>query len=225
MTTSNARLLTFGALVISALLLSIPAAGDGTPSLDVTITQAVQRIDSGTVDAIANVLNWLGETAPAVALGGLAVLMLAYLHRAFEASIVLAAVAAKSFSPMLKDLLESPRPDGSSVQVTDVFNGFGFPSGHAMGAMLLYGSLFYVTGRLDPFRGQRVVQALAVLMILGTGFSRIYVGAHWPTDVLGGYLWGSTFLVVAIAICTSIWAPRTGNERVIDVGAVLNPKS
>ena len=225
MTTSNARLLTFGALLISALLLSIPAAGDGTPSLDVTITQAVQRIDSGAVDGIANVLNWLGQTAPAVALGGLAVLVLAYLHRTFEASVVLAAVAAKSFSPMLKGLFESPRPDGSSVQVIDVFNGFGFPSGHAMGAMLLYGSLFYVAWRLAPFRGQWLVQALAVLMILGTGFSRIYVGAHWPTDVLGGYLWGATFLVAGIAICRTVWAPRTGDDRVIDIGAAFEPKN
>ena len=225
MTTSSARLLIFGALVISALLLSIPAAGGGTLSPDVTITQAVQRIDIGAVDAIANVLNWLGETAPAVALGGLAVLVLAYLRRTFEASIVLAAVAAKSFSPMLKGLFESPRPDDSSVQVVDIFNGFGFPSGHAMGAMLLYGSLFYVAGRLGPFRGQRAVQALAVLMILGTGFSRIYVGAHWPTDVLGGYLWGATFLVAAIAICKNLWAPRTADEPAIDIGAALEPKN
>jgi undecaprenyl-diphosphatase len=83
--------------------------------------------------------------------------------------------------------------------------------------MLLYGSLFNVASRMGPFRGWRLVQALAALMILGIGFSRIYVGAHWPTDVLGGYLWGATFLLAAVMLCERVWSPQP--EPVAAAGA------
>src|SRR5262249_56884002 len=78
---------------------------------------------------------------------------------------------------------------------------FRFASGHWMGSIIGYGLLAYVLVLLLPWRRAKaaVVVALAVL-ILGIGFSRIYLGAHWLTDVIGGFTLGACWLAVCVAI-------------------------
>jgi len=209
----------------AAVALSIPTAGSGTLALDVTITKAIQGLDLGPLVGVVHALNWIGDMPASLALGGLAVMLLAYFHRTFESSLVLAAIAVRIFNPLLKELLASPRPDGPGIEVWGSFDGFGFPSGHSTGALLLYGSLIWVLGRLGPFRGQRALQALAAAMILGIGFSRVYVGAHWPSDVLGGFLWGSIFLLIAFAVCEWLWAARAAPEVEVEADGLLAPAS
>lgn len=206
-----------------AVALSIPAAGSGTLGLDVTITKAVQGLDLGPLVGVVHAFNWIGDTPASLALGGLTVMLLAYFHRAFESSLVLATIVVRILNPILKELLASPRPAGDGVEVWGVFDGFGFPSGHSTGALLLYGSLIWVAGRLGPFPGQRLLQALAAAMILGIGFSRIYVGAHWPSDVLGGFLWGSIFLLMMLALCERLWAARAVPTPEVDAEGLLAP--
>lgn len=70
-----------------------------------------------------------------------------------------------------------------------------FPSGHVAGAVMLYGFLFVVADRL-PNRVARVSIKTTSLAIIGTiGFTRMWYGAHWPTDVLGAYLLGALLLL------------------------------
>jgi undecaprenyl-diphosphatase len=79
------------------------------------------------------------------------------------------------------------------------FQRWSYPAGHAMTAVICYGLLAYLLLRARPqWRG-------GVLSLLGIGlavigFSRIYLGVHWPTDVLGGYLAGGAWLALCIAL-------------------------
>ena len=73
----------------------------------------------------------------------------------------------------------------------DPLPGPGFPSGHSQTAVLLYGLLFYLLlPRLRSGRARLLAAAVTVLIALLIGFARLYMGAHYPTDVLAGYAFG-----------------------------------
>lgn len=83
------------------------------------------------------------------------------------------------------------------------FQLWSFPSGHAMTATICYGVLVYLAvraARAAP-RTRRAALGLYVLWLTLTGFSRVYLGVHWPSDVLGGYLAGGCWL----ALCIALW--------------------
>jgi undecaprenyl-diphosphatase len=97
------------------------------------------------------------------------------------------------------------------VRVTEHANGLGFPSGHASGSMLGFGAIAVVASRVIEDRTiRRIIQTVCAVLILIVGFGRIYVGAHWPSDVLGGYLWGFLLLV---GIVTLVDALRRRHSR------------
>ncbi len=79
--------------------------------------------------------------------------------------------------------------------------GFSFPSGHSATAMTMYGLLGYWFARSSYKKRDRIlIGVAAVCLILAVGFSRIYLGVHFLSDVLGGYLLGICWLTVGIAI-------------------------
>ncbi len=85
---------------------------------------------------------------------------------------------------------------------------FSFPSGHALFALVLYGLIFYSAVRnACPSKGPRVailthlpLLAVSLILVSGIGLSRIYLGMHWPTDVLAGYITGACWLAATIDI-------------------------
>jgi undecaprenyl-diphosphatase len=93
------------------------------------------------------------------------------------------------------------RPLAEQVRVTEQATGLGFPSGHAMSAALVFGTLAYLAmGGIAHITLRRAVVGVCLALILLTGYGRVYVGAHWPSDVLGGWLWGGTLLWLLITL-------------------------
>jgi undecaprenyl-diphosphatase len=102
------------------------------------------------------------------------------------AALILVPVAA---GHGLKLLVQRPRPE--FLVVGPDAGGFSFPSGHALFAALLGGVLVLLAEDLvRPLWLRRALQGVVVLIALAVGASRVYLGAHWPSDVLGGYLAG-----------------------------------
>jgi undecaprenyl-diphosphatase len=100
---------------------------------------------------------------------------------------------------VLKELLHRPRPHTPYVTLMR-FKTYSFPSGHAFGSTTTYGLLAYqaLLGIASPWN---FLAALFItIIIIAIGVSRIYLGAHYPSDVLGGWLLGSACLVAAILI-------------------------
>jgi undecaprenyl-diphosphatase len=73
-----------------------------------------------------------------------------------------------------------------------------FPSGHVTGAVLLYGLLFVFAGRIENGLIRSATRAACIMIILLTGPSRLWFGAHWPSDILGAYALGGAMLTVIV---------------------------
>lgn len=106
---------------------------------------------------------------------------------------------------VIKELVARPRPTDPPVWVYRPEAGFSFPSGHVMFYTVFFGFLLFLAWRyLQPgwLRGL-LIATLAALIVL-VGFSRIYLGAHWLSDVVAGYLLGGLILWMAIEVYLAI---------------------
>jgi undecaprenyl-diphosphatase len=186
--------------VIFTLSLSVEAAASETVTGDVAVSQWVQQVSLPGVGYAVGILNWIGRPIPLAALTGIVAIALFARRRYGEAILVLPTTFTHAVNFVLKDIVQSPRPTNDYVRISDQATGFGFPSGHTMAIVVFCGVMTYIAWRLIACPKRRcIVYALVALAVVGIGFSRIYSGAHWPSDVLGAYLWG-TFYTVALVL-------------------------
>ena len=190
-----------GALLGAVAALSAVAAGDGILPGDVPLARAIQRAIMPEGRGLVEAVNWLGQAFPGTAaLTLVAAALLLRRSRPAAALLVAATLPLRLVNPGLKAIFDSPRPTEGIVHVTERAEGLGYPSGHALGAVLFYGALIAVAPCLvgSP-RARRLLRVVCLLLILATGVSRVASGAHWPSDVLGGYLWGGVLLAALLA--------------------------
>ncbi len=99
---------------------------------------------------------------------------------------------------VLKRVFHRPRPTWNAPFVTA--HGWSFPSGHAMGSLIAYGMLAYLLVLVLERRGSRIaVLVSAALLVLLIGCSRLYLGVHYFSDVVGGYAAGAVWLAACIS--------------------------
>ena len=102
------------------------------------------------------------------------------------------------FNNVLKQVLKIPRPD---IDPIDISGSYSFPSGHAMNSFIFYGLLAYFIFHFTRNRRLSVLVAtFSIIVILLIGFSRLYLGVHYPSDVIGGFILGFWWLTTAILI-------------------------
>lgn len=194
------------ALLVPALALSLAAAGAGALTGDVSTTLFLQSHLPGEASGLFETMNVLGDTGGALLVTTVIGFAALVLRQPVAAALVFLTVPLRMTNALLKVIFESPRPNDTLVSVSEVAHGFGFPSGHTMGATLLYGTLFLVAPRLTARQPLlTIIRAGALAMIVLAGISRIYVGAHWPSDVVGGYLWAS-ILLLAVTLLDRRWS-------------------
>jgi undecaprenyl-diphosphatase len=163
--------------------------------------------------------HWLQEAARDVtALGGFTVLALVTLlatamllihGRRRQAWVFVATVAlAQALSAVLKTWFDRPRP--TLVQHLDLVYSSSFPSGHAMMTPAVYLTLAGILAAGERRRSEKLLLlGGAALLTAAVGLSRLYLGVHWPTDVLGGWTLGS-----AVALAAALVLHRTVRPQV-----------
>ena len=159
------------------------------------------------LDKIMIVISDIGFGTSYIVIVGATFLLLAYLKRWWEMgalTICLAGGAVLSF--LLKNLFHRARPElFRVVQET----GFSFPSGHALATMCFYGmAAFLIMRNISSWRGRLAVLTLTVILSIAIGISRIYLGVHYPTNVMAGYAAGSMWLVFCISLLMWWEKPR-----------------
>ncbi|HEY1625196.1 MAG TPA: phosphatase PAP2 family protein, partial [Streptosporangiaceae bacterium] len=175
------------------------------------------------VVGIVKAVTWLGSSGVLWTLIGLAVAVLA-IRRRWRLAIYLLVTGAGELTldPVLKDLVGRLRP--VVAHPVAYGNGDSFPSGHALGSIVCYGALFLVF--LPATRGiwRRVFIAVIVTLIAAIGISRLLLGVHYLSDVLGAWALGITWLGVT-AFAFELSRQATGAPVTDPVTEGLEPEA
>jgi undecaprenyl-diphosphatase len=111
----------------------------------------------------------------------------------------------------IKLLIGRPRPTLEEVLATAT--GYAFPSGHSAQAVVAYATLAYLLTRRWRRRSVAVVAwTTAAVVALVVGFSRMYLGVHWMTDVIGGYLLAAVWMVTVLTVVHTVATVRGRSE-------------
>lgn len=155
-----------------------------------------------------------GPIGLAVLALGVAALLFIRGHRGLAWYVAITGCGGGLMNLLLKGLFERARPD--LAEALRQAHGYSFPSGHAMGSMIVLGSLAYVMARAwGPWRLRSATIALLIASILTVGLSRVYLGVHWISDIGAGFAAGFVWLVVATVAFEAFWRIREirGGER------------
>lgn len=159
----------------------------------------VRYFASPAIDEVMIAISDLGFGISYIIIVVAAFSLLTYLKRWREVgALAICLVGGAALSLLLKHLFQRSRPDLFRVVPE---TGYSFPSGHAMASMCFFGMAAFLIMRIIPsWRWRLTVMTLAVILIVAIGISRIYLGVHYPTDVVAGYAAGSMWLAFCISL-------------------------
>lgn len=182
-----------------AVAWSLAAALLGSFPGDLEISRSLQRIDYVWFKNLMGVGDFAGNEW--LICGSLAVVLsILIIKRRYVVGLTLMMTGAMYvITPLLKVMIARPRPNNDLISVLGEWHGFGYPSGHAISAVLVLGAVIVFApmivgkSRLSVL----VLRVFALVFILIVSLSRIYLGAHWSSDVIGSILIASFFITCA----------------------------
>jgi membrane-associated phospholipid phosphatase len=167
-----------------------------TYAFDTSILLYLKSLHTPVRDRIMLALTFLGEPNVLLMLSvSLGIMLWVRKHRSEATTIAITGAGGLGLNMLLKQLFARARPQLWERQINVDF--YSFPSGHAMISMIIYGLLGYFLAARFP-KQRWLIYSLIVILVAAIGLSRLYLGVHWPTDVIGGYIAGYIWLLSCI---------------------------
>ena len=156
---------------------------NGPTHFDLSVSHAIQAYQPSWLTWLAKFFTYSSQPEIVVPVILVISVWLLWKHQSRREVILTGVMLGNGLTIVLKRLFERPRPDLSMVHVLMHETGFSFPSGHAIAAVLTAAAVWVL------LRTKRSVllHVLLLLYILIIGWSRVYLGVHWVSDVLAGY--------------------------------------
>ena len=195
-----------GIILFTAALFPLAWAFPTFPGDERALVQ-FQDFQTGWLDRAALAASWLGWVPVSVAVVVVACAGLFMLGRRWDSLVVMLTPVPIIVGGALKEVVDRPRPD--YLLAGSAPGGLSFPSGHALFAFIVGGILIFLVGDMVKSLGvRRWLQVALGLLILAIGASRVYLGVHWPSDVIGGYLFGGIGLLGLLMLRNSLLTAR-----------------
>jgi membrane-associated phospholipid phosphatase len=169
-------------------------------SFDLLITRAIQHNNNIFFSKLMLLVSYIGFPPQIYVFVLIIVLFLYALGIRWEAVVLLVnSISITGLNLLIKTIVHRPRPSVDLVRVVTKLSEYSFPSGHVMFYTSFFGFLLFLCYVLIKSKRSKIVlMSLCALLILLIGPSRVYLGAHWASDVFGAYLFGTLWLVFTI---------------------------
>ncbi len=203
-------------IMIAAAVILLAAAGYITyevaavyETLPLPLDKAVQNfffsLRGPVQDVIISSITHLSDTVTIIAF--CIVLLILPNRKTYGLPVSLACLGGVAIYKPLKHFVLRARPDASLHLVTQ--GGYSFPSGHSVTSIVFYGLMLYLIQKhCKNEKLKTVLSWICGILAAVIGPSRIYVGVHWPTDVLAGWCLGGGILIIAILILEKIYVKK-----------------
>ena len=220
----KSRWLVSAAALIAFIIIAYFVSTGSELAFDTVLREAFYSLRCDWLNAVVIALTHLGDTKSIVAIC-LVLLIIPKTRMRYGIPVAAASIAASSLNHFIKSIFERPRPDVMNHIIEQ--GGWSFPSGHSISSLVLFALLIWLIrhymltggkacateqspqpgGGQDLQRCRKITNILTVLLLIpcfGIGLSRIYVGVHFPTDVLGGWCLGTIVVIITITIVEAI---------------------
>ncbi|MFD1205106.1 MULTISPECIES: phosphatase PAP2 family protein [Sporosarcina] len=167
---------------------------------DHTIIDIVQGWETPALTPIMKAFTWIGSTTVVICLIVIGFALLFWVFRKHSQAyfFFFVLIGTGALNQILKFIFRRERPDFH--RLVDI-SGYSFPSGHTMMAFSLYAiSAFIAIRNLKSIVSKIVVSLLAIIMFASIAISRIYLGVHYPSDVVGGMAASAFWLIIATSV-------------------------
>lgn len=213
-------LLSFAAILGCAIgcgeLLGLAERSDGSTAFDASITSWIVAHRASGLTSLAHALSTVGSQAVLIPLAGVVAAALLARRRFVLAGLLIAGWGgALLLYTLTKAAVHRQRPP-MDIWLTDVGKSSSFPSGHATQSLGTYLALALV-GAAWLSKPRAPAAVLAIILAAGVGWSRVYLGVHWSTDVLAGWLFAAAWIAAVV------WLAATARRQYAPAGAALAP--
>lgn len=196
-------LLAFILCISLGVLFGYIATAVGNKSIarfDTSVISFVQGMETPWLTVVMKVFTQIGSVYIIAPVGVIAFVLLFYIFRYRQQALLFVIVVAGTpvLNGLLKNYFKRERPE--IHRIIDI-GGYSFPSGHSMMAFSFYAIIVYIAWRNAKTTLSRVLLILfAAFMIIIIGTSRIYLGVHYPSDVVGGFVVSGIWVIIAIIV-------------------------
>jgi len=181
--------------VLTFLVITVPSF-----AIDLNISIGLQSINNPVVSGLMTFISWVGFSPQSFIASAVIIVILFVLGYRWESAAALViSVIVPLLNLLIQTLVHRTRPGADLINVARVLNDYSFPSGHVMFYTGFFGFIcFLAFTLLKPSWIRTLLLFVFGSHIVLVGISRIYLGQHWASDVLGAYLLGGLCLVVGI---------------------------
>ena len=190
-------------LLGSGIALTLAAYLFGVFPFDLEVAGWLRGFHHPVFVALMGAVSIFGNGGVPLVLVGAVMAVCALAKKWLEAAFVMATLSAVLLASVLKVIVGRPRPPTFSMNLSDLFpslDRYAYPSGHVLFYVVFFGFLAYLSWRHLTGRLRWISVSTCTALILLIGPSRIFLGEHWVSDVIGSYLIGTFWLICLILL-------------------------